>query len=472
MTSIIPVILSGGSGTRLWPSSRAAHPKQFLRLTSEFSLLQQTVARLDGLENVKNPIVVANHEHRFMVAEHLRQIDIDPNQIILEPCARNTAPAIALAALADSVDSESILLVLPADHLIDDVQGFHSALNKAIPFCEQGHLATFGVMPDHPSTQFGYIKSGGLLATGVFRSAAFCEKPDLSTAKNFIESGRYSWNSGIFMFQAKAYLDELEKVEPDVVSVCSAAMQDAKMDLNFVRVDEAEFSKSPSNSIDYAVMEKTELGVVIPMDVGWSDIGSWSALHGIQEKDQNQNAVKGDVILDGVSNSLIISEKKLIAALDVDNIVLVETDDAILLSSKDGVHEINKIVGELKLQERSEANIHRKVYRPWGSFDSIEVGENFQVKRLTVKPKAKLSLQMHNHRAEHWVVVKGVATVTNGDNEFDLNVNESTYIPVGAKHSLENQGSDDLELIEVQTGAYLGEDDIVRFDDHYGRHKE
>jgi len=472
MLSITPVILSGGSGTRLWPSSRAKHPKQFLRLTSNQSLIQQTLSRVSDLAITSPPLVIANHDHRFLVSEHLNSIDIEPQSIILEPCARNTAPAIALAALSVLEREDSVLLVLPADHLIKDVAAFHAALKTGLPHCEQGKLVTFGIVPTYASTGFGYIKSGAEVGNGTFELDEFIEKPDIRRAEALIEDNAYSWNSGMFMFKASDYIFELSKFHPEMVAYCKAALECGGRDLGFMKVDREQFSQCPSDSIDYAVMEKTSNGVVIPIDVGWSDIGSWSSIYDVHDKDDSGNVVKGSVVESDVKNSLLVSDKKLIAALGVEDTVLVETDDAILLASMDRVHEVGQLVSQLKEKGSPHTELHRKVYRPWGSYDSIETGESFQVKRLTVKPGEKLSLQMHHHRAEHWIVVKGVAEVINGDDTFLLNVNESTYIPLGAKHSLANPGDVDLEIIEVQSGSYLGEDDIVRFEDVYGRHKE
>ena len=473
MLSITPVILSGGSGTRLWPSSRESYPKQFLPLTSDYSLLQQTIMRLQGVPNILPPVVVANFNHRFLVAEHLRAIGHEDIDIIIEPCAKNTAPAIALAALAQSLKNEdTLLLVLPADHLIQDLKVFQKSLDRAISFCEKDKLVTFGIVPTYAATAFGYIKSGDELEEGVFESSSFVEKPDYTTAEKFIEHGGYSWNSGIFMFRSSVYLSELKTYHPEMVDYCHAAMASAVSDLNFLKVDEGEFSHCQSISIDCAVMEKTPNSVVIPMDAGWDDIGSWSALHDVLDKDVSGNVTRGDVLLKDVNDCLVISDSKLVVALGVDKLILVETDDAILLSCMSRVQEVKSIVQNLKEKDRPEAFIHRKVYRPWGNYDSIEKGEGFQVKRLVVKPGEKLSLQLHKYRAEHWVVVRGVAEVTNGDEIFTLNINESTYIPIGVKHSLANLGDIDLEIIEVQSGTYLGEDDIVRFDDVYGRHKE
>ena len=469
MISISPVILSGGSGSRLWPSSRSLYPKQFLKLVSDNTMLQETVFRLNGIDNVESPVVVANNEHRFFVADQLNKCGITPGQIILESAARNTAPAIALAALALEGDDETVMLVLPADHIVDDQTAFQRAVNVGRREAEKGRLVTFGVVPNSPNTGYGYIHAGDPLSDGVFLVNAFVEKPDLETAKGYLNSGTYSWNSGIFMFKPSVYLRELEASRPEIIDICRLALERADRDLDFVRIDAASFESCPSDSIDYAVMEDTENAVVIPIDVGWNDIGSWSALWEQLEKDEHGNVLKGDVIVDGVTDSLIISEKKLIAGVGVDNIVLVETDDSILLVDKSRVQDVKSIVSYLKSEGRPEAELHRKVYRPWGFYDSIENSQGFQVKRLVVYPGAELSLQMHHHRAEHWVVVKGTAEVVNGDQRMLLRVNESTYIPIGATHQLINPGKLNLELIEVQSGDYLGEDDIVRFEDIYGR---
>lgn len=469
MSTITPVILSGGSGSRLWPSSRSMYPKQFLKLVSENTMLQETVLRLEGLKDMKPPVIVANNDHRFLVAEQLKTCGVEPGKIILEPAPRNTAPAIALAALAVMEDSDTIMLVLPADHIIDDVTSFKASIEMARAQCEDGNLVTFGIVPRGPETGYGYIQSGKELADRVYQVARFVEKPDLETAQSYIDEGSYSWNSGIFMFKASTYITELKQHAPQIIDVCRKALSSANADLDFMRVDQAEFEKCVSDSIDYVLMERTPNAVVVPLDVGWNDIGSWSALWQQLEKDENGNVLRGDVMVDGVSNSLIISDKKLIAGVGVEDIILVETDDSILLAKKDRVQDVKSVVQRLIKAERPESQLHRKVYRPWGYYDSIENDDGFQVKRLVVYPGAKLSLQMHHHRAEHWVVVKGTAEVVNGDKKLLLRVNESTYIPIGAQHQLSNPGKLQLELIEVQSGDYLGEDDIVRFEDIYGR---
>ena len=471
MSSIVPVILSGGSGSRLWPSSRSLYPKQFLKLVTDNTMLQETVLRLSGIDGLSAPVVVANNDHRFLVAEQLRECDVEAGKIILEPVPKNTAPAIALAALALEAEERTsdVMLVLPADHIIQDVSAFHAAIALGQKQCDEGRMVTFGIVPRAPETGYGYIKAGDPLDEGVAKVAAFVEKPDLATAQTYIDQGGYSWNSGIFMFTVDTYIKELERLEPELLSACKAALEAASNDLDFIRVDADIFSKSPSNSIDYAVMEKTPTAVTIALDVGWNDIGSWSALWQQLDKDSQGNVLKGDVMVDGVKDSLIISDRKLIACVGVEDVVLVETDDSILLTSKSHVQEVKSVVERLKKESRPESEMHRKVYRPWGYYDSIENERGFQVKRLVVYPGAQLSLQMHHHRAEHWVVVRGTAEVVNGDDKLLLRVNESTYIPIGAKHQLSNPGKVLLELIEVQSGDYLGEDDIVRFEDIYGR---
>lgn len=469
MLSITPVVLSGGSGSRLWPSSRSQYPKQFLKLVSDNSMLQETVLRLCGLPSLAAPIVVANNDHRFLVAEQLQACELDTGSIILEPAARNTAPAIALAAIALGAEEDTIMLVLPADHIVDDQEAFYAAIELGRTQAENGKLVTFGIVPSSPQTGYGYIHAGEEHEPGVFDVSRFVEKPDLSTAQSYIADGSYSWNSGIFMFKPSVYLQELNSSHPEIVKACEKALSAANNDLDFIRVDADSFKECPSDSIDYAVMEHTKNAVVIPMSVGWNDIGSWSALWEQLDKDENGNVLKGDVMVDGVSNSLVISDKKLIACVGVEDVILVETDDSILLVNKDRVQDVKSVVNRLIEAKRPESQLHRKVYRPWGFYDSIENAEGFQVKRLVVYPGAQLSLQMHHHRAEHWVVVKGTAEVVNGDKKLLLRVNESTYIPIGAQHQLSNPGKLRLELIEVQSGDYLGEDDIVRFEDIYGR---
>jgi mannose-1-phosphate guanylyltransferase len=469
-----PVVLAGGSGSRLWPKSRAALPKQFLRLTSNLTMLQDTVARLEGTQAEK-PIVICNDSHRFLVAEQLRQQDIQHGGILLEPMGRNTAPAIALAALHASLNGDDpTLLVLAADHLINDNKAFHKAIAQAEILAEQGKLVTFGIVPDSAHTGYGYIRSGDKVpeAEVGFDVAEFVEKPDLATAKQYVDSGNYFWNSGMFLFKASRYLEELEKYAPDMLDICKRAIATEAHDLEFVRVDSDIFATCPDDSIDYAVMEKTDAAAVVPLDAGWSDVGSWSSLwETAKEKDENQNVIIGDAILDDVHNSYINAEQRLISVVGLDDVVVVETKDAVLVAHKDKVQNIKNVVNKLKAEKRPEFEFHREVFRPWGSYDSIDNGERFQVKRITVKPGEKLSVQMHHHRAEHWIVVAGTAKVTNGEETLLLCENQSTYIPVGVIHALENPGKIPLELIEVQSGTYLGEDDIVRFSDRYGRVK-
>lgn len=467
-----PVVLAGGTGSRLWPKSRVALPKQFLSLTSENSMLQDTLARLEGTQAAA-PIVICNDAHRFLVAEQLRQQDCDHGGIILEPVGRNTAPAIALAALhAIKTDPEAVLLVLAADHLIQNQAAFHDAIEKAHALALDGRLVTFGIVPDQPHTGYGYIKSGDVLDAG-FSVSEFVEKPDLVTATKYVESGQYFWNSGMFMFKAATYVDELGKYAPEILDVCERAIATETPDLDFIRVDADTFSQSPDDSIDYAVMEKTELAAMVSLDAGWSDVGSWSSLwETAEDKDDNGNATVGDVLLTDVNDSYINAEERLVAAVGVDDLVIVETKDAVLVANKSKVQDIKTIVSQLKEQKRPEYEFHREVYRPWGKYDSIDNGERFQVKRITVKPGEKLSVQMHHHRAEHWIVVSGTANVTIDDSVAMLTENQSIYIPIGAVHALENPGKIPLELIEVQSGSYLGEDDIVRFSDRYGRAPE
>lgn len=469
---MIPVILSGGVGSRLWPLSRGMYPKQLLCLVdAELSMLQQTIKRTVGINGVGPSVVVCNQEHRFMVGEQLQQIGISDAQILLEPEGRNTAPAIALAAFSVAAKSPSeVMLVMPADHVITDLDQFHDAINQACRLAETGSLVTFGIVPQGPETGYGYIKAGAPDGKGGFDVAEFKEKPSQETAQQYVDSGDYYWNGGIFIFTASSYLQELKRFEPDVYDAAEQAMTKATPDLDFVRIDEAAFAKSPSISIDYAVMERTSKAKVVPLNVGWNDVGCWSALWDVSEKDENGNAITGDVIVSDTRNSHIYSESKLVAVVGVEDLVVIETDDAILVTDRDHSQNVKVIVNQLESLQRTQISHHRKVYRPWGWYDSIDVGEGFQVKRIQVKPGARLSVQMHHHRAEHWVVVQGTAEVLNGDRTMTLIENESTYIPIGAKHALSNPSETDLlEIIEVQTGSYLGEDDIVRFEDQYGR---
>ena len=470
---LIPVIMAGGSGTRLWPLSRQLHPKQFLPLVGDQTMLQETCNRLSDIDH-QPPLFICGEDHRFTVAEQLRQGGFEFSHIVLEPEGRNTAPAVALAALQVLNDSpqdvEPVLLVLAADHVIKNQQAFEEAVNTALPLAQQGQLVTFGIVPQSPETGYGYIKTGGSLDNGsAMKVDEFVEKPDLATAESYLFSGEYLWNSGMFMFKASQFLSELEEQNPDILTVCRQAMEKASVDIDFIRPDAEIFKTCPEDSIDYAVMEKTQSAVVVPIDCGWSDVGSWSALWEVSEKDGNGNTTKGDVLALDSKNCFIQSDRKLIATVGLEDVVIVESDDAIMVADKGRVQDVKAIVAQLKEQGRPEANLHRKVYRPWGSYDSIDSGDRFQVKRIVVKPGAKLSLQMHHHRAEHWIVVSGTAVVTKGGKEFILSENESTYIPIGETHRLENPGAIPLEMIEVQSGSYLGEDDIVRLEDSYGR---
>lgn len=465
---MIPVILSGGSGTRLWPLSRGQYPKQFLPLVSENTMLQETVLRLNGLANLLPPLAVCNEDHRFMMAEQLREIGVKPAAIILEPIGKNTAPAVAVAALS-AKSPEDVLLVLPADHVVADRAAFHAAIHAAEKLAKQNFLVTFGIVATTPETGYGYIKAGETRHGASFNVAAFVEKPDAQTARSYLASGDYFWNSGMFAFKAGRFLSELEKFNPEMLEACKQAFQAAKNDMDFVRLDKDIFSTCPSDSIDYAVMEKTDAAVVIPLDAGWNDVGSWSALWDVTAKDQAGNAIKGDVLTVDTHDSFIHSSGKLVALIGLRNLVVVETDDAVMVAAKDRVQDVKAIVDKLKTNNRSEAEIHRKVYRPWGHYDLVDAGDRHQTKRIVVKPGAKLSVQKHHHRAEHWVVVKGTAWVNKNGESILVTENESIYIPVGVVHSLENPGVIPLEMVEVQTGSYLGEDDIVRYQDHYGR---
>lgn len=466
---LTPVIMAGGSGSRLWPLSRQLNPKQFLKLCGNTTLLQQTLARLQGLE-LTAPAIICNEDHRFLVAEQLRQANVSNPSILLEPVGRNTAPAIALAALhAMAKGHDPVLLVLAADHYIADERAFRAAVNTAAKLANAEKLVTFGIVPAHAETGYGYIQRGSNIDNNSFAVARFVEKPDLETAENYLQSGEYFWNSGMFLFKASVYLAALREFRPDILDVCTRAYEAGSQDMDFIRVDPGIFQDCPEESIDYAVMEKTKAAAVVPLDAGWSDIGSWSALWEIGSKDEQGNVFKGDVLALNTQNSLIYAEHKLVATVGLENLVVVETKDAVLVVHKDKVQDVKKIVEAIKKDGRYEHMNHREVYRPWGVYDSIESGERYQVKRITVKPGAKLSVQMHHHRAEHWVVVSGTAKVTNGDKTFLVTENESTYIPIGEIHALENPGKIPLELIEVQSGSYLGEDDIVRIKDSYGR---
>ena len=471
---ITPVIMAGGSGSRLWPLSRKLMPKQFLNISGENTMIQETLLRLNGLD-VDKPLCICNEEHRFILAEQLREID-SLGSIILEPVGRNTAPAIALAALSLlEKDNDAIMLVLAADHIIEDETEFQNVVSNSVSLAQEGKFVTFGIVPKHAETGYGYIHKGNSYTNVAFDVSKFVEKPDSITAEKYLSSGEYLWNSGMFMFKASRYIEELEKHQPEILTACKKSLDHTSTDMDFIRVDKDEFVKCPDDSIDYAVMEplcKAEDSnsvVVVPLDANWNDIGSFSAIWDISDKDEQGNAHKGDVLSYNSSNNLVIAEQKLVATVGLNNCIVIETKDAVLVANKDCVQDVKKIVEEIKSLGRTEADIHRQVYRPWGYYDSIGFGKRDQVKRITVKPGEKLSIQMHHHRAEHWIVVSGTAKVTNGDKTFLVRENESTYIPIGTIHALENPGVLPLELIEVQSGGYLGEDDIVRFEDRYGR---
>lgn len=475
-TPIIPVILSGGSGSRLWPVSRKLRPKQFLPLIEpDRTLFQATLTRLEGMAGMQLPVVVCNEEHRFMVAEQLQAMGQQHQGILLEPVGRNTAPAVAVAALhllgQGSENGDPILLVLPADHVITDNAAFQQALADACQLAQAGYLVTFGISPSAPETGYGYIEQGEPLEgfANAWQVAAFREKPDLSTAQAYLAGGKHLWNAGIFMFKAGAFLAELEAYQPAMLEACKRAVKLARQDLDFVRLDNAAFTACPSDSIDYAVMEHTRHAATVPLTAGWNDVGAWSAVWEVSLRDSADNVLRGNVMVHDARNNLVFTEERLLALVGVDDLIVIETKDATLVAHKSKAQDVKKIVTNLEAQGRSEAIVHRLVNRPWGCYDSIDMGERFQVKRITVKPGAKLSLQKHHHRAEHWIVVKGTAEVTCDDRTFLLTENQSTYIPLGSTHRLSNPGKVPLELIEVQSGSYLGEDDIVRFEDQYGR---
>jgi len=470
---MIPVILSGGNGSRLWPLSRQLNPKQFLPIADDsLSMLQATIRRLEGLE-VSAPCLICNEEHRFLAAEQLRTLGIDNASILLEPVGRNTAPAVALAAIkALEKEHDPVLLVLAADHLIKDVAAFHRAVETALPFAQAGKLVTFGIVPSHAETGYGYLQKGEAAGDGGFRVQQFVEKPDSATAERYLASGEHFWNSGMFMFRASRYLEELQRWQPEMLDACRRASARSEEDMHFVRIGKEAFAACPEDSIDYAVMEKTEDAVMVPLDAGWSDIGSWSALWDVSDKDADGNVHKGDVLSHDSRNNYVHADYRLVTTVGVEDLIIVETKDTIMVAHKDKAQEVKRIVEQLKREERCEHLNNREVYRPWGMYDSIDQGARYQVKRITVKPGAKLSVQMHHHRAEHWIVVSGTAQVTNGDETYMVTENQSTYIPIGQIHALENPGMIPLELIEVQSGTYLGEDDIIRFSDNYGRVKE
>jgi len=477
---IYPVILAGGSGTRLWPMSRSLYPKQLINLYNAHTMLQNTILRLSGLNDLGDPVIICNENHRFMTAEQIRRIDINDFKIILEPAARNTAPAIALAALildenlTSGHQDDPVMLVLPADHEIKNIDAFHEIIQSGAQLARQGKLVTFGIVPSSPETGYGYIKKGDRLDNSdpAFMIDRFVEKPDYETAVSYLESGDFCWNSGMFMFKASAVISELGAFAPDMLEKCRTAIKNGNMDLDFFRVDKAAFEAITEDSIDYAVMEKTAKGVVIALDAGWNDLGSFDALWQTGDKDECNNVTSGDVLVHNVTDTYIHSDSRLVAAVGLEKFVIVDTKDAVLVAPRDQVQDVKKIVTQLKAQKREEAVSHAKVYRPWGDYETIDMADRYQVKRITVKPGAKLSLQKHHHRAEHWTVVSGTAIVTKGTEEILLKEDESIYIPLGTMHRLENPGKIPLELIEVQSGPYLGEDDIVRFDDVYGREKE
>ncbi|NWH04908.1 mannose-1-phosphate guanylyltransferase/mannose-6-phosphate isomerase [Desulfobacter latus] len=476
---IYPVVLAGGSGTRLWPMSRSLYPKQLINLYNAHTMLQNTLLRLSGLNGLGDPVVICNEDHRFMTAEQIRRIDINNFKIILEPAARNTAPAIALAALILNDDFKSehqddpVMLVLPADHEIKNIEAFHEIIQSGAQLARQDKLVTFGIVPSSPETGYGYIKKGIKIdgSDPAFLIDRFVEKPDYDTAVSYLESGDFCWNSGMFMFKASAVLSEFGVFAPDMLEKCRTAIKDGRMDLDFFRVDKAAFEAITEDSIDYAVMEKTANGVVIALDAGWNDLGSFDALWQTGDKDDLNNVTSGDVLVHNVTDTYIHSDNRLVAAVGLEKFVIVDTKDALLVAPRDQVQDVKKIVTRLKAQNRAEAIFHAKVYRPWGDYETIDMADRYQVKRITVKPGAKLSLQKHYHRAEHWTVVSGTAIVTKGSEEILLNEDQSVYIPLGTMHRIENPGKIPLELIEVQSGPYLGEDDIVRFDDVYGRGK-
>ena len=469
MATITPVLLCGGVGSRLWPVSRQGRPKQYLNLIGESSMLQQTLTRIESLTQTA-PIIVCNEEHRFLVAEQVRQLGFTSPTIILEPEGKNTAPAIALAALAiAAADPEAQLLVLPADHYVGKPEALIDAIEKATSTSSQGKLVTFGLVPSRPETGYGYIKRGEALAPDVSVLEQFVEKPDQPTAEGYIASGDYVWNSGMFMFSATRFLESLAQFQPEMARVCERAMEQAERDMDFVRPNAEVFATCPSDSIDYAVMEHTPEGAVVSLDCDWSDIGAWSALWEAGDQDAAGNVTQGDVVLNKTQNSYVRSQSRLVTTTGVSDLVVVETADAVMVADRHSVQDVKEIVNVLKASSRSEADVHQRVFRPWGSYESLTSGNGFQVKRLIVNPGQQLSLQLHQHRAEHWVVVRGTAKVVNGDSELILSADQSTYIPLGVKHRLSNPSSEVLELIEVQSGSYLGEDDILRFDDVYGR---
>ncbi len=474
-TRLIPVILCGGTGTRLWPLSRASYPKQYWALDGcgQKTLLQQTQQRLKGIEGLAAPLLICNEDHRFIVAEQMRQIDVEPTAILLEPIGRNTAPAVTVASLqATERGEDPLLLVLAADHVIRDASEFRHVIEAGRIPAEAGRLVTFGIVPTAPETGYGYIEAAESFGNGEPKAvpiARFVEKPDLAAAEQFLASGRFTWNSGMFLFKASAMLSELERLSPEVVSCCRAALEEDVPDLDFLRLEHEAFAKCPNVAIDVAVMEQTELGTVLPLDAGWNDVGSWSALWENADRDDNGNVLRGRVIAEESRNCYLRSEHRLVVGLGVENLVVVETDDAVLIAERSKAQDVKTIVKQLEADGSPEGKAHRKIYRPWGHYTSVVEDSRWQVKRIEVKPGASLSLQMHHHRAEHWIVVKGTALVERDGEQHLVGENQSTYIPLGCKHRLTNPGRMPMELIEVQSGPYLGEDDIVRFEDRYGR---
>jgi len=466
-----PVILAGGAGSRLWPVSREFYPKPLLPMFGSNSLLQDTVTRLDRISAVTRPLFVCNEEHRFLVAEQVRALGKDPEAILLEPEGRNTAPALTIAALyLVDKDPDAIMVVMPADHVIPDQAAFSDAVEQGADLAEKGYLVTFGVLAHKPETGYGYIRRGNEIdGTGVFAVESFVEKPDFDVAQEYTESSEYFWNSGIFLLRGDRWLEEIGKFRPEILQACQAAMASSKQDSDFLRVDKQAFISSPSDSIDYAVIENTDRAAMVPLTTSWSDVGCWSAVWDISERDESGNVSKGDVLVHESRNSLLLADSRCVAAVGLDDVIVVETADAVLVADKKRCQEVKAIIDQLKANNREEYRFHSRVYRPWGDYEGIDLGARYQVKRLRVKPGAKLSLQMHHHRAEHWIVVSGTAKVTRGEDVFILSENESTFIPVGTQHRLENPGTIPLEIIEVQSGSYLGEDDIVRFEDIYNR---
>ena len=470
--AVHPVILSGGSGTRLWPMSRTLYPKQILPLVGEHSLLQQAALRVDGLPGFAPPLIIANEEHRFIIAEQLREIGLATQALLLEPVGRNTAPAACVAALSlVAADPDALMLLMPSDHVIEDRAAFLAAVERAAKAARSGRLVTFGIHPERPETGYGYIERGAALsgAEGAFDLARFVEKPDAATAKTYVASGDFFWNSGIFLFPAALYLGELERLRPDMLAACRAAFDAARRDADFVRLDKEAFAACPADSIDYAVMERTGQAAVVPVSMGWSDLGSWDALWELADKDASGNALIGNVIAEDATNCYLRAEAGMVAALGVEDLIVVATDDAVMLAPRRRAQDVRRLVTRLTAEKRAEADTLPRVHRPWGSYETLHAGHRVQVKHILVKPGGKLSLQMHHHRAEHWVVVQGTAKIRRGDEEIILTEDQSTYIPLGTWHRLENPGKIALHVIEVQSGAYLDEDDIVRREDHYGR---